>query len=208
MPRVPGAWRLMVHHVRWRSAGGATSAENCATLCGRCHALVHEGLLVNSREAPHRLRFLRAGGTLLGERGEALRPIVRRIGVESGVPGGEAKASRVTFKDLGAVMDAGRVEPAEGPAEVGLEGIVGQEEAKRLFARAAAAAGREGWTVPHCLIDGPAGTGKSAVALVTLFLSAARGSIIFIDEIDALPEAARLLHVRTGREMERDAATA
>ncbi len=111
-----GTWRLMVHHVTWRSEGEATSAENCVTLCGWCHGLVHEGLLVISGEAPP------------------------------------------------APVPQGRRGTAGQSEEGGLEGIAGQEEALRLFARATAAARREGRTVPHCLIDGPAGTGKTTFA--------------------------------------------
>lgn len=37
---------LNVHHVRRRSEGGAIKAEYQMTLCGRCRALVHEGLLM------------------------------------------------------------------------------------------------------------------------------------------------------------------
>ncbi len=36
---------LHVHHVQWRSKGGATTPRNLVTLCARCHGLVHEGLL-------------------------------------------------------------------------------------------------------------------------------------------------------------------
>ncbi len=100
-----------------------------------------------------------------------------------------------------------RSDPAGESEEAGHQGLVGQEEARRLFARATAAARRERRTVPHCLIDGPAGTGnttfaraiaagmgtearianapliRDAVALITILLSAACGSVIFIDEM-------------------------
>lgn len=37
---------LMVHHIQFLSEGGRTTAWNLITLCGRCHSLVHEGLIV------------------------------------------------------------------------------------------------------------------------------------------------------------------
>ena len=32
-----------LHHVVWRTKGGATAEHNLVALCRRCHALVHEG---------------------------------------------------------------------------------------------------------------------------------------------------------------------
>ncbi len=37
---------LMVHHIRFRSQGGRNDPDNLISLCTRCHALVHEGLLL------------------------------------------------------------------------------------------------------------------------------------------------------------------
>ncbi|HGY90540.1 MAG TPA: AAA family ATPase, partial [Planctomycetes bacterium] len=53
---------LQVHHIRWRSKGGPTTPENLTVLCGRCHALVHEGLLTIKGTAPHALIFQRQEG--------------------------------------------------------------------------------------------------------------------------------------------------
>jgi hypothetical protein len=36
---------LHVHHVQWRSKGGATESSNLVTMCAKCHGLVHAGLL-------------------------------------------------------------------------------------------------------------------------------------------------------------------
>jgi hypothetical protein len=36
---------LHVHHVRWRSKGGATALPNLVTVCAKCHGLVHAGML-------------------------------------------------------------------------------------------------------------------------------------------------------------------
>ena len=36
---------LHAHHIKWRSRGGPTEANNLVTLCTRCHGLVHQGML-------------------------------------------------------------------------------------------------------------------------------------------------------------------
>ncbi len=36
---------LMIHHVVWRSRGGATTMDNTQVLCAGCHGLVHDQLL-------------------------------------------------------------------------------------------------------------------------------------------------------------------
>jgi hypothetical protein len=36
---------LHVHHVRWRSKGGAIASPNLVTVCAKCHGLVHAGML-------------------------------------------------------------------------------------------------------------------------------------------------------------------
>jgi hypothetical protein len=38
--------RLHAHHVVFRSHGGPTRLDNLATLCAKCHGLLHEGFLV------------------------------------------------------------------------------------------------------------------------------------------------------------------
>lgn len=48
---------LHVHHIDFRSNGGRTEPRNLLTLCRKCHALVHEKLLVIAGEAPHVLAF-------------------------------------------------------------------------------------------------------------------------------------------------------
>ena len=73
---------LMVHHVRFRRHGGPTRPDNLAVLCGRCHALVHDGLLFLEGEDARSLRFLDASGRALNEPGglvakEAVLPLER-----------------------------------------------------------------------------------------------------------------------------------
>ena len=48
---------LQAHHVEWRSRGGETAMRNLVTLCSRCHALVHQGLLVVDGQVSDGLRF-------------------------------------------------------------------------------------------------------------------------------------------------------
>ncbi len=77
---------LMVHHVALRSQGGRTSPSNLITLCARCHALVHEGLMRVEGEVPDGIRFLDRDGREVGM-GDALRePDWRVFRVMSGGP--------------------------------------------------------------------------------------------------------------------------
>ncbi len=54
---------LELHHIQWRSRGGDHRARNLTCLCSHHHAAVHHGHLRVSGEAPHALRFERAGDT-------------------------------------------------------------------------------------------------------------------------------------------------
>src|SRR5690606_19233764 len=54
-----GRRNLQPHHVQWVSRGGKTVLRNLATLCSRCHGLVHDGFL--EVEVAH--RGLAAAGT-------------------------------------------------------------------------------------------------------------------------------------------------
>jgi len=58
---------LQVHHIEWYSRGGPTIGENLTTVCSRCHALVHEGLLVVSGKAPGDIVFQDARGQALDQ---------------------------------------------------------------------------------------------------------------------------------------------
>lgn len=40
-----GTWRLELHHVIYRSHGGMHEEGNLATLCQRCHGLIHAKLI-------------------------------------------------------------------------------------------------------------------------------------------------------------------
>jgi len=45
------------HHIRYRSRGGRTSLRNEISVCGRCHALIHAGLLRVEGDPALGLRF-------------------------------------------------------------------------------------------------------------------------------------------------------
>jgi hypothetical protein len=69
--QVPGCSRaaLHVHHVRFRSHGGADVAANLVGLCAAHHLHgIHAGYLRVAGTAPHRLRwtFRPAGGPVIG----------------------------------------------------------------------------------------------------------------------------------------------
>ena len=61
--------QLMVHHIRYRSKGGRTRTWNLITLCMRCHALVHAGLLVLEGKRAQKIRFKNRKGKRLHEPG-------------------------------------------------------------------------------------------------------------------------------------------
>ncbi len=52
-----GAQGLQVHHIQFRSMGGGHAAQNLASLCARCHSMIHSGLLVVRRSAEGELVF-------------------------------------------------------------------------------------------------------------------------------------------------------
>ncbi|HGY90644.1 MAG TPA: hypothetical protein ENK43_05665 [Planctomycetes bacterium] len=53
---------LRVQPIGWRSKDGPTTPKDLTVLCGRCHALVREGLLTVEGEAPPALTFQRQDG--------------------------------------------------------------------------------------------------------------------------------------------------
>lgn len=64
----PSRRSLMIHHVVWRSRGGATTFDNLVTLCARCHGLVHDRWLIVARDDHGGLRFTdRRGQPLDGQ---------------------------------------------------------------------------------------------------------------------------------------------
>jgi len=87
---------LQVHHIEWYSRGGPTVGENLLTTCSRCHALVHEGLLVVSGKAPGEVVFKDARGQGL-DQGEAAASCRIRMGA---LPQNGAAAPLREYVDL------------------------------------------------------------------------------------------------------------
>lgn len=53
--------KVDVHHIRFRSAGGEDSMQNCAALCRICHLEIHAyRVYVQGDSAEKRLQFVRA----------------------------------------------------------------------------------------------------------------------------------------------------
>jgi 5-methylcytosine-specific restriction protein A len=53
--------KVDVHHIRFRSAGGDDTMQNCAALCRICHLELHAyRLYVEGSDAQKRLQFVRA----------------------------------------------------------------------------------------------------------------------------------------------------
>lgn len=61
--------QLHVHHIALRSGGGRTKVWNLITLCARCHALIHDGLLAIDGTTQKKARFLDARGHPVHEPG-------------------------------------------------------------------------------------------------------------------------------------------
>ncbi len=77
---------LMVHHVRFRSRGGPSRAENLVTLCCRCHALVHEGLVRIEGMDAGLLRFV-GGRRTVAELDGFGSPVLEILGRGARAPG-------------------------------------------------------------------------------------------------------------------------
>ncbi len=180
---------LMVHHMEFRGEGGRTSAENLITLCTRCHALVHEGLLVLEGATAGEVRFLDAAKRPLelGEpvaaitppapQGAAEREFVMLDAVPEVVDGAWWERHAHLFHErkdgTGLRFEAGEPrEPVQGRGTTVAEpadgdpfaGLVGQDETVRRFKIAATGARLLGHAFAHTLLTGPAGTGKTRLA--------------------------------------------
>jgi Holliday junction DNA helicase RuvB len=117
-------------------------------------------------------------------------------------------------------------EPARlAPASEAFEGLVGQAKRIERLQLAAQAAQADGERFPHVLLQGPAGTGKTTIArsiatlvqqplvevsgdalggranLIRLLAGLQEGSVLFLDEAQALPKALHetLLNAMAGR---------
>ena len=63
---------LYSHHVKWKSHGGRTEVENEVCVCGRCHSLLHDGLLQVKGDAPYGLKWTASDGADLSESSNCL----------------------------------------------------------------------------------------------------------------------------------------
>jgi Holliday junction DNA helicase RuvB len=185
--------RLMVHHVRFRSHGGATRMSNLVTLCVRCHALVHDGLLVLVGDDAATLRFEDATkrpvneGAAPPEAGTALalapplphaQPIPTTLAAIPDVVDGSwwrRHAHLVRFGSKGLELEEGvplpdgeadacEPAPSDGSTRDAFSAIVGQDGLLHRFESAARGSRARGRAFPHTLLTGPAGTGKTTVA--------------------------------------------
>lgn len=203
---------LAAHHRRWRSYGGPTALSNLLTACERCHSLVHARLLIVLGDPEGELRLLDRQGRPTGRR--ATFPVelelVRGPEAERGDPAGGAEAA-----------------PPAGSGStprVRLEDVVGQDEARDRVAFSIEAARKRGVMPPHTVLCGAPGVGKSFLAealagelgapfvalpapqvrtceaLVQALAALRPGSVLFMDELHALPRhvAEGVLHQALG----------
>jgi Holliday junction DNA helicase RuvB len=88
---------LNVHHIVWRSQGGATHAANLLTMCADCHALIHDGLLHLEGATSAEVKFVDRRGEPFGPRPAAVAPSIRSASdaaVEAPVDAASADATR------------------------------------------------------------------------------------------------------------------
>jgi len=102
--------QLMVHHIRYRSKGGRTRTWNLITLCMRCHALVHAGLLVLEGKRAQKVRFRNRKGKPLHEPGHGVkRAALVKLERPDQAPKGNAPSktspTATPFDTLPAVVD-------------------------------------------------------------------------------------------------------
>jgi Holliday junction DNA helicase RuvB len=111
---------LMAHHVVWMSLGGKTTPKNLVTLCARCHALVHENLLVVRGCAPNAITFADRHGVPIPGAAPLAKGGIARIRRDAPTPGtidaapvaamvGASTPTPPTplgFRDVGRTVDA------------------------------------------------------------------------------------------------------
>lgn len=145
---------LQVHHIVWRSQGGKTNSSNLACVCARCHALIHDRILTISGSAPHGLTITRphhATSSKLPLSAEWLKDITSMAKPDA---------------TLNSVKSASRRE-ARSRNLASFDRLEGVARPVASLRRAADSAVRRGCPMPHTLLAGPAGLGKSSLARAT-----------------------------------------
>ncbi|HGY89794.1 MAG TPA: AAA family ATPase [Planctomycetes bacterium] len=189
---------LHAHHIRPRSEGGPTTPRNLVTLCTSCHALVHGGCLEIEGEAPSNLR-IRAVLTANDRDSADATPRPRVPDIVADVRERGTRVPRL-------------VAPApKAKARPALADLVGQDRIRKSLSCSVRAARNENRPLPHILLTGGPGLGKTRLAcalatemksdfhrtaaplltktsdLVRLLTRLRNGDVLFIDEIHALP---------------------
>ncbi len=196
---------LTVHHKRWRRRGGRTRMRNLLTLCEHCHSLVHDGFIIIAGRIPDGLHFVDAEGNELGRLPEAATEAMREVAMKA------PEARPASGDAAGDAGEASCESGARAPRPRSLADFVGQGRVIGNLRRAVSAAKRLGQTVPHLLLSGPPGSGKTSLAravaaemgaafhslnasslrtpdqLVRLLASLEGGDVLFLDEIQRLP---------------------
>ncbi len=201
-----GRENLTAHHKLWRRYGGRTVLRNLLTLCEDCHSLVHHRMIVIRGTVPDGLRFLDRHGRELGGC-PAVDGMLLSRGADEQVAaraaGGSDVAARAAEPELAA-------RAAGGPR---LSDMVGQERVVYRLRRAVAAAACRNGPLPHILLAGPPGLGKTTLAqavaaeagtgfrrvaapairepgeVLAILTSLEARDVLFIDEIHRLPPA-------------------
>ncbi len=180
-------WGLMVHHVEFRSHGGATQPSNLVTLCARCHGLVHDGLLLVVGEDAATATFLDARRQAVGapaapthELPELTRPpapaALDTLPEQIDAAWWRRHAHLLHMGPRGLVLEEGRaLEAATAPEEPAasfdaaaldraFDSIVGQDALRERFEVTARGSQARGKGFPHTILLGPPGTGKTTIA--------------------------------------------
>lgn len=170
--------RLMVHHIRYLSAGGRTRASNLITLCTGCHSLVHADLLVLQGNDAAGVRFVGADGDVVNpaslQRPDAAVRVVR------------SEASTVDRPTAIALP------PSTRPP---FDGLVGREKTVDLLRNVAKGRQARELPFPHALFIGPPGTGKTTLARG---IAALAGSPLVVVDGPALQTPEALAAVASG----------
>lgn len=145
---------LTAHHLLWLRYGGRTEEENLGTLCDGCHGLTHDRFIVIRGEVPGNLHFFDREGRELGELGRPVQQVIESMVLAKQAPRLDTRVS----------SDAAPPSPAESASPLSLDDFVGQRRVVVNLKRAATRAHMRGEPLPHTLLCGPPGLGKTGLA--------------------------------------------